>query len=152
MAEQFLDEVLEAVPVGVGADQARCGARAVERRGHDPEIGLHDADIEPREMIELEAVWIAEQRLEVGRRIIASAPEPDEMLVALAVGQLHEAQPVAPEIEAHRLGVDGDRAVGELDAGGQVFFVQMNGHSSSSGKRLDGALVAQAPAMPAPSK
>ena len=56
MPEQFLDQILEAVAVGVGADQPRGGAGAIERRRHDPEIGLHDADVEAGEMIELEPV------------------------------------------------------------------------------------------------
>ena len=56
------------------------------------------------------------------------------MLVALAVGQLHEAQPVAAGHQAHGLGIDGDRAVGELDVRGQVFLVEMDGHSYSSSK------------------
>src|SRR4051794_16805502 len=38
--QEFLDEVLEPVPVGIGPHKARCRAGAVERRGHDPEIGL----------------------------------------------------------------------------------------------------------------
>ena len=56
------------------------------------------------------------------------------MLVALAVGQLHQAQPVAARQQAHRLGVDGDRPVGELHVGGQVFLVKMDGHSYSFGQ------------------
>ena len=55
----------------------------------------------------------------------------DEVLVALAVGQLDEAQPVAAGDEAHGFGVDGDRPVGERDLGGQVLLVQVNGHSIS---------------------
>src|SRR5688572_601160 len=39
-AKQFLDQILETVAVGVGPDQTRRGAGAVERRRHDPEIGL----------------------------------------------------------------------------------------------------------------
>ena len=136
MSEQFLDQVLEAVAVGVGADQPRGGPGAIERRGHDPEIGLHDADVEAREMIELQPLRIGEQRLEIGRGIVAAAPEADEMLVALAVRQLHQAQPVAARHQAHRLGVDGDRPVGELHVGGQVFFVQMDRHSHSSDQAL----------------
>ena len=52
------------------------------------------------------------------------------MLVAAAVGNLHQAEPVAAELQAHRLGVDGDRT-GAEHAGGQVFFVKMNAHATS---------------------
>jgi predicted amidohydrolase YtcJ len=48
-------------------------------------VGLTHA----REMIELEAVGIGEQRLEIGRGIAAAALEADQMLVALPVRQLH---------------------------------------------------------------
>ena len=57
------------------------------------------------------------------------------MLVTATVADLHEAQPVPPGVEAHRLGIDSDRAFAQ-DADGQVFFMQMNGHARAfSGKR-----------------
>ena len=56
------------------------------------------------------------------------------MLVAASVRQLDEAQPVASGDEAHRLGIDGDRAVAESHVVGKVFLVEMNGHSISSVK------------------
>jgi hypothetical protein len=59
----------------------------------------------------------------------------DEVLVAFPVGQLDQAQPVASRDETHCLGVDGDRPIGESHIRGQVFLVQMNGHSVSSVKR-----------------
>src|SRR4051794_19426877 len=53
------------------------------------------------------------------------------MLVALAVGQLDQAQPVAAGHQAHGFGVHGERAVGECDIAGQVFFVEMDRHCCS---------------------
>ena len=82
-------------------------------------------------MIELEAARVAEQRLQVRRGIIAVAPEADEMLVSLSVGQLDQAQPVAAGNEAHGFGIDRDRTVGEVDVRGQVFIVKMDRHSKS---------------------
>jgi hypothetical protein len=149
-AEKLFDEILEPVAVGVGADEARCRPGTLKRGGHDSEVVLHDADVEAREMVELEPIRVREQPLQVRRRKVASLSEPDEMLVALAVRQLHQAQPVAAGVEAHRLGIDRDRPVGEPDVSGQVFLVQMNGHSSSSGEACQGALVSLAPALPAP--
>ena len=64
-------------------------------------------------MVELEPLGIAQQRLQVGRGIVAARAEADEMLVAAAVGDLDQAQPVAARDQAHRLGVDRDRPVGE---------------------------------------
>ena len=53
------------------------------------------------------------------------------MLVALAVRQLHEAQPVAAGDQAHGFGIDRDRTVGKDDFGRQVFLVKINSHSYS---------------------
>ena len=117
--------------VGVGPHQPRRGARAIERRRHDPEIGLHDADVEAREMIELQPVRVGEQCLEVGRRIVASTPESDQMLVAPAVRQLDEAQPVAARI---RPIASVSTAIGpsrKFDVRRQVLLVEMNGHCCS---------------------
>jgi hypothetical protein len=54
------------------------------------------------------------------------------MLIALPVGQLHEAQAVAPWDETHGFGVDRDRAVREAHVPGQIFLVKMDRHSISS--------------------
>ena len=73
------------------------------------------------------------------------------MLVALSVGQLHEAQPVASGHQAHSFSVDRDRTVGESDVRGQVFLVKMDSHCYSCA-RLWTALVRLSPALPAPRK
>ena len=46
------------------------------------------------------------------------------------------AQAVAAGQQAHRLGVDGDRAVLQLQAVGQILFVEMNGHRLPSSASL----------------
>ena len=79
-------------------------------------------------MVELQPRGIGEHGLEIGRGIVAVGAEADEMLVAAAVRDLHQAEPVAAELKAHRLGVDGDRT-GAEHAGGQVFFVEMDAHA-----------------------
>ena len=99
------------------------------------------ADVEAREMIELEPVGIAEQRLEVGRGIVAVRAEADQMLVAVAVGQLDQAQPVAAGDQAHRLGVDGDRAVGER-ARRRAGLPRGNGRSFNRPQPCRGTLLA----------
>ena len=77
-------------------------------------------------MIELEPVGIAQQRLQVGRGIVAVGAEAHQMLVAAAVGELDQAQAVAAGNQPHRLGVDRDRPVGgEQVERGEVFFVEM---------------------------
>jgi len=82
-------------------------------------------------MIELEPLRIGEQRLEVGRRIIAAALESDEVLVALSIGQLHHAEPIPAGDQAHCLGIDGNRSIRKPQVRGQVFLMEMNRHSHS---------------------
>src|SRR5947209_1369567 len=89
--EQFLDKVLEAVAIGVGPDQARRGAGAVDRRSHDAEVKVHDSKVEAGKMVKFKTAGIDQQRLEIWGRIIAIFAEADEMLFALPVGQLHDA-------------------------------------------------------------
>src|SRR3546814_20786909 len=55
------------------------------------------------------------------------------MLVAAAVADLDQAQPVAQRVQPHGLGVDGDRTRGQ-HAFGQVFFVEMDGHQRALGE------------------
>jgi hypothetical protein len=67
------------------------------------------------------------------------------MLIAAAVGDLDEAEPVAAGIEPHGLGIDGDGARGE-DALGQILFVEMDGHEGEIGRsaaRLNLAVIAR---------
>jgi hypothetical protein len=59
------------------------------------------------------------------------------MLVAAAVADLDEAEPVAAGQEPHRLGVDGDRA-GREDAFGQVLFMEMDCHWVRIGRSAAG--------------
>ena len=102
-------------------------------------------------MVELQSRRIGEHRLEDGRVIGAAGGEADEMLVAAPVGDLDEAEPVAAELEPHRLGIDGDRARAE-HAFGQVFFVQMDGHDRSHkpcGRQRSMASLGGAPSPPA---
>jgi hypothetical protein len=92
-------------------------------------------------MVELEPARVGQHRLQVGRVVRASGPKADQMLVAAAVGDLHDAQAVAAELKSHRLGVDRDGPVGE-DSFGKVLFVEMDGHAvpeiGCRGARLNG--------------
>ena len=92
---------------------------------------LERGDVEAAEMIKLHPRGVAQQRLEVGRGIVAARGEAHQMLVRTAVRQLHDAQPIARRDESHRLGIDGDRRAGREQAGGDVFLVQVNGHRAA---------------------
>ncbi|GFZ96729.1 hypothetical protein GCM10010923_00700 [Blastomonas marina] len=50
------------------------------------------------------------------------------MLVAAAVADLDHTQPVAAGDQAHRLGIDRERAGAFEDAFGEVFFMKVNSH------------------------
>ena len=65
-AEQFLAQILETVSVGEGPHQFRRDLGAIDRRAIDIEIDLERAQIEAREMEQLEDLRVLEQRLEVG--------------------------------------------------------------------------------------
>ena len=88
-------------------------------------------------MKDLEHARIGQKRPQV-RRLVGAGGELDEMRVAVAGRKLRQAQPVAPRIEAHRLGVDGDRRA-EGEALGKIALVKLNRHGKSPGT-ADGAL------------
>ena len=88
---------------------------------------LDRGEVEAREMEQLEPLRIGQNRLQIGCVIGALGAEAHEVLVALAIADLDDAQPVADGDEAHGFGVDGHRAIGE-DAFGKVFFVEMHCH------------------------
>ena len=88
---------------------------------------LDRRQIEAGEMIQLRARRIGQNGLERRRGIIAADAEANEVFVTLPVGDLDDAQPVAPGDEAHGFGIDGDIARRQ-HAFGQVFFVEMYSH------------------------
>ena len=53
------------------------------------------------------------------------------MLIAATIAQLDQTQPIAAWMKTHRLGIDGDRTRAEQCLAGQVFFVEIDGHSLS---------------------
>ena len=118
------------MPVGIGADQPRGDLGAIDRRRDHPEIVADRGDVEAAEMVELQPRRIGQQRAQIRRGIIAARREAHEMLVGAAIGQLHDAEPVARGDQPHRLGIDGDRGAGGEQVAGQVFFVEMDGHAA----------------------
>ena len=96
--------------VGVGAGQLAGDLGAEHRRGDHAEVMLDRGQVEAGEVVQLEPRRVGQHRLEVGRVVSAAGGEADQMLVAAAVGDLHQAQPVARGDQAHGLGIDRDRA------------------------------------------
>jgi hypothetical protein len=87
--------------------------------------------IEAGEVEQLGNRGVGHQLLEVGRRVVAGL-KLHQMRVAVAGGKLHQAQPIAMRIEAHRLGIDGDRRT-EFDPVGEIAAMKMIGHAAPGG-------------------
>ena len=79
-------------------------------------------------MEDLQHVRIGQQPLEV-RRVIGRAAEPHDVGVAVARRELHHAQRIAAEAQAHGLGVDRHHGA-KIEAVGQVAVVQMDAHAT----------------------
>ena len=126
-AEQLAGNVLEAVLVGVGAGEPRRGARAVERLRHDAERVEDHADVEAREVEDLQDLRIGHQLLEVRRRNVVRR-NLHHVGRAVARRELHDAEPVALGVEPHRFGVDRNSGAGVARQIGQIATVQANGH------------------------
>jgi len=94
-------------------------------------VQVEHADVEAAEVEELQHLGIGQKPLQVGA-VIVGAAQPHDMGVAVARGQLHHAQGVATEAQAHGLGIDRDLGA-EVEAVGQVAFVQVNGHAQKLG-------------------
>src|SRR5262245_3166968 len=62
-------------------------------------------------MEDLEHARVGKEALQFGRVVASGELHQDRMAIALR--ELHQAEPVAMGIEPHGLGVDGDRAAGQ---------------------------------------
>ena len=91
--------------------------------------------VEARVVENLEDRLVAEQLLDVGRVLLAGG-DLHHIGRAVARRKLHHAKPVAPRIEPHRLGVDGDGAFIGREVG-KIAAMQANGHQAI---RFEGAM------------
>ena len=102
-------QILQAVAVGVGAGKPRGDLGAVHRLRHHAEGVGECGQIEPREVKDLRHLRIGQQRLQVRRVGDALAVIPRDLHhvgAAVAVRQLHHAEPVAMRVQPHGLGID----------------------------------------------
>ena len=86
LAQQFLRQVLQPVPVGIGAHQLGRDLGAIDRLGHDAEAVLQHGDVETPEMEQLDPVRIGQQFHEV-RRLGLVLRDLDEAHFVSAVAQ-----------------------------------------------------------------
>ena len=89
----------------------------------------HDRQIKPREMEYFYPRRVAKKFHQI-RRFVTIAGEFHQMRIAIAIGKLHQAQPVALVIQPHRLGIDGNIAL-KREVGRQIAFMQDIGDKSS---------------------
>ena len=125
-AQHLAHEILQAVLVGIGPGDPGSDLGAVQRRRHDAERAVERADVEPREMEDLQDRRIREQSLEV-RGLGAGFGHLNDVRDAVAGRELHDAEPVTMRIEPHRLRVDRDRTAVARQVG-QIPAVQPDGH------------------------
>ena len=116
--------------VGEGAHQLGCDLGAADRRDGDAQGVLEDGDVEPGKMHELEGTRVSEQTREIGAGVAEAAEglgtDLHHVRGAVSGGKLHQTQPVAMRIEAHRFGVDGHDGT-ERKGLGQIVPVQVDG-------------------------
>ena len=125
-SEEFLAQILEAVPLGEGPHQAGRDLGAVDRRHDDTHVVADCREIEPGEVKDLQGARVCQESAQPRCREVAPG-ELHEMGIAVAAGELNEAQTVAQGLEAHGLGVDSDRGP-EIKAGGKISLIEKVGH------------------------
>ena len=118
------------MPVGVGARELGGDLGAIDRGRHHAEGVTQHAHVEAAEMKQLQRLGVAEHGGEARRRLLTRRDAHD-LGVAVAAAQLHHAEPVATEREAHGLGVDGDRR-SQIETLRKVAFVKPNRHRETS--------------------
>ena len=94
--------------IRIGARQAAGNFRAIDRRGKRTESVVHDGYVEPSEMEEFEHRWIAQQARQV-RCLRLSFRDLNQMRIAVSGRHLHDAEPIAVRVEAHRFAITGHR-------------------------------------------
>ncbi len=125
-AEELANQVLESVAVGVGPHQPRRDLGAVDRTAVDLEVPAEHREIEAGIVEQLQSPPVGKKTPQVGCRILAGW-QLHEVGPAVAGGELHDAQSVAPWIETHGLGIDG-HDVAEIQPGRQIAVMKGDIH------------------------
>ncbi len=135
--EDLAHQILQAVSIGVGAGQPRGDLGAVHRLRHHAEGIVQRRKIEPREVEDFRDLRIAQQRLQI-RRVGVIFRDLHHIGAAVAVRQLHHAEPVAVRMQPHGLGIDRHR-IGIAGQIGQVAAMQADGHDAVKPRRIGAA-------------
>src|SRR5512144_220943 len=131
-SQQLATQILEAVSVGVGANQLGGDLGAVDRGTDHAEPPVQHPYIEAGKMKQLDDTLVGQQRLEIGRRVGGVGAsgsdlggEVHEMAYTVAPAQLYQTEAVAVWIETGRLRVDGD-TFADRHTGREIAGVQLD--------------------------
>jgi hypothetical protein len=125
--EHFPAQIFEAVAVGIGACQARGGPGAIHRGAADAQIAFDHAQVKAGEMEDFEDRCVGQKRGQAGRR--CAGDDLNEMGMTVAGGNLHQAEPVAVQLEAGGFGINSN-AAREGD-GSEIAAMEMICHVAS---------------------
>jgi hypothetical protein len=131
--QQLEQVVLQAVAVGVGADELAHGAGAVDGLHDDAQVVAQRRQVEAGEVEDLEHARVLHQALQARRarsgragRVQRLPRDLDDGGAPRPVAELDQAEPVADVDEAERLGVHGHRVA--LQVGLELLFAQVPLH------------------------
>src|SRR6056297_29187 len=96
--QQFLQQVLEAMPIRKGADQLGRDLGAVDRRGQRAKGMIHRGNVESAKVEQFQDIRIGQKPFEVRRPGLALC-HMDQMCVAIPARKLDDAQPVAMGVQ-----------------------------------------------------
>ena len=129
-ADEFARQILEPVPVGVGAGELGGDLGAIDGCRHHAEGVAEHGHVEAAEMEEFDDIRVGQHSFEIGRVLLAGL-DLHHLGVAVAARKLNQAQTIAPDGEAQGFGVDRD-GFAEGPVGGEVGAVQANGQARYS--------------------
>jgi hypothetical protein len=95
-------------------------------------VELEHGDVEASEVEDLEHPRIGQQALEI-RGVVRRPVQAHHVGVPLAGAQLHHAQRVAPQAQAHGLRIDGDRRRLREQSVRKIALMKMVGQGVSEG-------------------
>jgi len=125
--DQLLGDVLKPVAVGVGPRELGGDLGAVDGARHHPKVEPEHGDIKATVVEDLGHRRVGQQPLEVGG-VVGGAVQAHHVGFAIAVRELHHAQGVAAQAQAHRLRIDRHRRRAGQRAVRQVALMLEGGH------------------------
>ena len=130
--EQFLAQVLQSVPVGIGPRQPGGDLGTIDRVGFRSEGIEQHGDVETAEMEYLGLRAVAQQLLQIGCLFLTFF-DLNHVGSPVTRRQLDDTKPVPRRLQAERFGIDGDIAVVAVKVG-KVMLVNPYGQNLAPDK------------------